>query len=270
MVRRNNDPAFAERDQLEAFLEENIPGGIKRMDAQRRATQRIYGDQTVAVDIGGKEPHVVFANSKDANLNDVARGVLQSAGINNPDDKQVAGMVKQLVAAGGAAGLGDDKAALMDQLRRQHTAGFDHQNARNNGMIDLLLSARKDGPFRQKLAATIGLDGPDLDGMLQSVADGLGSADEKVRAGAESQVAQIQKVLGSVIKPEVNDWASQPVGAFKDLPVMQSVTNGQMAMAAATGAGAASVILANQLMAKGQQQNDPVAYAAAMQSMNAY
>lgn len=261
------DPA---RKQLEGFLKQNFPGGVDRLDQQRRLTQSIYGDQTVAVNLGGKEPHVVVARSDDADLSAVARGVLKGAGINKPDDAQVAGMVKQLVEAGGAAGFGDDKAALMNQLRGQQAVATGHAMARLNGMIDVLRKAQTDGPFRQKLAATVGLDGPDLDGMLQSVADGLGSADEKVRAGAESQVAQIQKVLGSVIKPEVNDWASQPVGAFKDLPVMQSVTNGQMAMAAATGAGAASVILANQLMAKGQQQSDPVAYAAAMQSMNAY
>lgn len=267
MARPKMDPA---RKQLDDFLRQNFPGGINRLDQQRKLTRSIYGDQTVAIDLGGKEPHVVVARSDDADLSSVARGVLQAAGINKPDDGQVAGMVTRLVEAGGAAGFGDDKAALMNQLRGQQTVATNHGMARLNGMIDLLSKARTDGPFRQKLAATIGLDGPDLDGMLQSVANGLGSADEQVRAGAESQVAQIQKVLGSVIKPEVNDWNAQPVAAFKDLPVMQSLTNGQMAMAAATGAGAASVMLANQLMAKGQQQNDPVAYAAAMQSMNAY
>lgn len=57
------------------------------------------------------------------------------------------------------------------------------------------------------------------------------------------------------------------------LPRMNNLTPVQTGMAyglAAAGMGAAGVALANHLMAKGQQQSDPVHYAAAMQALNAY
>jgi len=63
------------------------------------------------------------------------------------------------------------------------------------------------------------------------------------------------------------------IGMPEWIPRMQSLSPVQTGMAygaLAAGAGAAGLVLANQLMAQGQQQANPVDYAAAMQALNAY
>lgn len=111
----------------------------------------------------------------------------------------------------------------------------------------------------------------------ERVATGLGAdliGEEPVRAAALKAMAleeeQLAKAMG--LSP-----GNQPGGADAALPEwlprMDNLAPWQTAAgygAVAAGAGAASVALANHLTAKGQQQNDPVAHAAAMQAMNAY
>lgn len=109
------------------------------------------------------------------------------------------------------------------------------------------------------------------------VATGLGQdliGEEPLRAAALKAMAIEQDALAKAMGLSPGN---QPGGADARLPQWLPQMEGAAPWqtlagygAIAAGTGAAGLALANHLMAKGQQQSDPVAYAAAMQAMNAY
>jgi hypothetical protein len=88
--------------------------------------------------------------------------------------------------------------------------------------------------------------------------------------GALEQLGLTEEQLSGVIKPEANDYWSAGMDELKNIPVLGGLPRWSLAATAAAAGGAAATGLAYHLMAKGQQQADPVAYASTVQAMNAY
>jgi hypothetical protein len=87
--------------------------------------------------------------------------------------------------------------------------------------------------------------------------------------GALEQLGLTEDQLSGVIKPEADNWWTASQSELKDIPVLGGLPRWGLA-ALGGGTTAATAGLAYHLMAQGQQQSDPVAYASAVQAMNAY
>lgn len=133
--------------------------------------------------------------------------------------------------------------------------GFTNQGMANQN----LTSSHYHGMMHaaERAAAGMGRDLASEDAVLQARARGALGLEEELLRSRYGGTAQMPADAG------MPQW----------LPRMNNLTPVQTGMAyglAAAGMGATGVALANHLMAKGQQQSDPVHYAAAMQALNAY
>ncbi|MCE2835442.1 MAG: hypothetical protein LW834_00320 [Cyanobium sp. 49614_E6] len=101
------------------------------------------------------------------------------------------------------------------------------------------------------------------DGFKVEVATKLTSGDGNAQKEALAMLGIAEDKYGTVLKPEVNDATTFQMPYLQDMPLWGHAIG---AGSAAAGAGA----LAYHLMVAGQQQQDPAAYAATVQAMNAY
>jgi len=194
--------------------------------ADRWLGSAAYGDRAVTVPSpDGKAEHMAWA-TKNASVEDVARGLLMRSGIKNPSPQQLEEQLGVLRAAGGSAY--PDDAALLGQMQRQQKLA-------------------SQGKYQRMEAIEAFID--------------KAKADEKFRA-------EVSPMMGFTPAPE-----PAPPGKPAAPVVMEAVASQEDAALAGAPAAPAPINragLAYHLMAKGQQQSDPVAYAAAVQSMNAY
>lgn len=109
-------------------------------------------------------------------------------------------------------------------------------------------------------------------GIMGSAKRALGTAGSHLIGEDEALQAKSLAALG-IDKAMLAKRYGADVGMPEWLPRMQNLSPVQTGMAyglAAAGAGAGAIALANHLAAKGQQQQSPVDYAAAVQALNAY
>ena len=214
-----------------------------------------FGDAALTVPSpDGKSQHMVWA-TKAGGLEGAAAGLLKRSGITNPTPEQLDGAMSELRAAGGDRY--PDDAALTRQAMVQQNLAAQGRYQRLEGIEAFMDQAKKDEKFRAEVAPYMGFS----------------PAPEPAPVGKtpspEVAAAAAVPAPAAPINPEVDNWwtASQP--ELKDIPVLGGLPRWGLA-ALGTGATAATVGLAYHQMAKGQQQSDPVAYAAASQAMNAY
>lgn len=176
------------------------------------------------------------------------------------------------------AQLGDPAAAEAAMRTAQHLSASHHAgilNAAQRTATGLGADLIGDDSVRARALEAMAVEAGQL---RNAVAPGIGAdlvgTDADLRAATLKAMAVEQDALAKALGLSPGN---QPGGADAALPEwlprMDNLTPMQTTGfygAALAGAGAASVALANHLMAKGQQQSDPVAYAAAMQAMNAY
>lgn len=222
--------------------------------ADRMIGTTAYGDAALMVSSpDGKSKHMVWATKK-AGLDDAARGLLKREGIENPTAEQIDNQLQAIRAAGGERYSTDE--ALLAQAQAQQKVASQAYFQRLEAVEAFLARAKTDPEFRAAVGPEMGFPAT--------------AAPPGKPPGADDVAAKAANPEG--IKPEANDWwtASQP--ELKDIPVLGGLPRWGLA-ALGAGTTAASAGLAYHLMAQGQQQSDPVAYAAAaqaIQAMNAY
>jgi hypothetical protein len=220
----------------------------------RWVTTAAFGNDTVMVPSpDDKSDHVVWATKK-ATLNDVAAGLVQRglAKGQKPTDEQVAASLAQLREAGG--GLDDE--ALLAQLQAQQNVSSQARFQRMESVERLMDRMKKDEAMRAELGPYFGFS-PSPDPAP------IGKPPE-----APPQSPAANPEASPAVKGEADDWWSASAEELRNIPVLGGMPRWGLA---ATGLGtAAAAGLAYHLMAKGQQQADPVAYASTVQAMNAY
>lgn len=213
-----------------------------------------FGEDTVMVPSpDGKSQHVAWATKK-ATLDDVAAGLVQRglAKGQKPTDEQVAASLAQLREAGG--GLDDE--ALLAQLQAQQNVSSQGRFQRMEAVETLMDRMKKDEALRAELGPYFGFS-PSPDPAP------IGKPPE-----AQAQSPAANPAATPAVKAEADDWWSAAQPELQNIPVLGGMPRWGLA---ATGLGtAAAAGLAYHLMAKGQQQSDPVAYASTVQAMNAY
>jgi hypothetical protein len=220
----------------------------------RWAAKAAFGDNTVMVPSpDDKSGHVVWATEK-ATLNDVAAGLVQRglAKGQKPTPEQVAASLAQLREAGG--GLDDE--ALLAQLQAQQNVSSQVRFQRMEAVEKLMDRMKKDEALRAELGPYFGF----------SPSPEPAPIGKPPEAPPQSPAANPE--AAPAIKAEADDWWSAAQPELQNIPVLGGMSRRGLA---ATGLGtAAAAGLAYHLMAKGQQQSDPVAYASTVQAMNAY
>lgn len=212
-----------------------------------------YGDAALTVPSpDGKAQHMVWA-TKTASLDDAVRGLLKRSGIENPTAEQLEAGLSQLRAAGGDRYATDE--ALLGQARVQQNLAAQGRYQRLEGIEAFMDQAKGDEKFRAEMAPFMGFSpAPDP---------------APVGKPPPADVAAAAATGSPAVNPEVDNWWTATQPELKDIPVLGGLPRWGLA-ALGAGTTAASAGLAYHLMAQGQQQSDPVAYAAAVQQMNAY
>ena len=264
----------------------------KSVIGDRMLGRAAYGDAALTVPSpDGKSQHMVWA-VKPGDLTGAATELLKRSGITNPTPEQLKGAMSELRAAGKAGGLEGAAAGLlkrsgiidptpvqlkgaMSELRAAGGDRYPDDDAlTKQAMVQQNLAAQ--GRYQRPEAIEAFINQAKSDEQFRAeVAPymGFSPAPEPAPVGKtpspEIAAAATAPVASAPINPEVDNWwtASQP--ELKDIPVLGGLPRWGLA-ALGTGATAATVGLAYHQMAKGQQQSDPVAYAAASQAMNAY
>lgn len=222
--------------------------------ADRWLATAAFGDDAVVVPgPDGKGEHVAWA-TKGASLEAAAAG-LARRGLpreQDPTPEQVQASLAQLREAGG----GMDDAALLAQLQAQQNVGSQGRFQRIEAVEHLMDRMKKDEAVRAELAPYFGFE-------PSPTPAPVGKAPE---APPQSPVANPE--AAPAVNAEADDWWSASAPELRNIPVLGGMPRWGVA---ATGLGtAAAAGLAYHLMAKGQQQSDPVAHAAVVQAMNAY
>ena len=213
----------------------------------RAGVTAAYGDQALTVPSpDGKHRHAAWAPAAIDDVDALAGEMLKRQHGKDykasPDD--VAAMAAQLRE------YGDDE-AVMAQAHQQQALANQLYYQRMEGAEALLDAAKKDEALRAQLAPMMGFT----------------PAAEPAPVGKPAApAAAAQAANPAAIPPEVDNWWTASAPELKDVPVLADIPRWGYVGAGAIGAGA----LAYHLMAAGQQQNDPAAYAAAVQAMNAY
>jgi hypothetical protein len=200
----------------------------------------------------GKAQHMVWA-TEAGGLEGAARGLLKRSGITKPTPEQLEASLSQIRSAGGERYATDE--ALLGQARAQQNVasqGFFQRMEAIEGFMD---KAKGDEKFRAEMAPFMGFSpAPDP---------------APVGKPPPAEAAAAAATGSPAVNPEVDNWWTATQPELKDIPVLGGLPRWGLA-ALGAGTTAASAGLAYHLMAQGQQQSDPVAYAAAVQQMNAY
>ena len=212
-----------------------------------------YGDAALTVPSpDGAKEHMVWA-TEAGGLEGAARGLLKRSGIKKPTPEELEASLNEIRAAGGDRYATDE--ALLAQARAQQNVASQGYFQRMEAVERFMDKAKEDEKFRAEMAPYMGFS----------------PAAEPAPVGKppSPEVAAAAATGSEAINAEVDNWwtASQP--ELKDIPVLGGLPRWGLA-ALGAGTTAATAGLAYHLMAQGQQQSDPVAYAAAVQAMNAF
>lgn len=208
---------------------------------------------------------------------------------NNPqlhEERNMLGAISNMNNNGGLAVVEGAKGAYYPMLGKNGDYAQALANAaKHSGLAaeDIVAQLGGDDAAKQAMLATQKAAYSHTSGINRAVnrasaalGQGLISGDDAVRLAAADalQIEQEQLAKAWGLNPgNEPGGADQDFGIFEGMPRMDNLAPWQTSAAygmAAAGAGAAGIALANHLMAKGQQQNDPIAYAQAMQALNAY
>lgn len=225
-------------------------------------------------------------------VHDFLKGKIYAAAdrkIRNPqlhEEKSMLGAVSNMIDGGGLAVIEGAKGPYYPMLgpkgdyAQALAAAAEHSGV---AAEDIVGQFGGDAALKQAMQATQKAAYAHTSGINRAVnrasallGEGLISGDDAVRLAAADALGVEQDALAKAwgLNPgNEPGGADQDFGLFEGLPRMDNLAPWQTSAAygmAAAGAGAAGIALANHLMAKGQQQSDPIAYAQAMQAMNAY
>jgi len=212
------------------------------------------------VEYGKEKPYYPFLRGKET-VDGVVQQVADNTGLTPADVLSQLGGAEQAeksmranqkLAASHQAGIGNAVHNAVEGVGRDLIS--DNPDLQAKALQAMNITAEKIQMVHGQAAA---------EGFKAQVATKLTSANVDAQKEALAMLGIAEEKYGTVLKPEVNDAATFEMPYLKDMPLWQ---HGLGAGAAAAGAGA----LAYHLMAAGQQQSDPAAYAATVQAMNAY
>ena len=229
-----------------------LGNGEGSMKADKQLSRAAYGQGTaVGPSPSGRGSHVLFANSADTDLERLAAATLRTSEVRDPSPEQIANRVAEIRSMN----PGRDDAGIMEQARMQQAISNSNFHLRRDAFEEGLTAARGN---EELLAYT-----------LSRVGVTPAAAQSPVGKAPTPEMAATAAANPQAVNPEVDNWwtASQP--ELKDVPVLGGLPRWGLA-ALGGGTTAATAGLAYHLMAQGQQQSDPVAYASAVQAMNAY
>jgi len=218
----------------------------------RSATTAAYGDRALTVPSpDGKSQHAVWATKDITDVDGLAAKLLvrEHGSQYQPSPDEIAAQAAILRGAGGASY--SDDAALLAQAHQQQNLVNQLYFQRMEGAEALIDKAKADEAFRARVAPMMGF----------SPAPEPAPVGKPAAAAVEAAAAN-----PGAVNPEVDNWWTASAPELSDVPVLKEIPRYGLVGAGAIGAGA----LAYHLMATGQQQQDPAAYAATVQAMNAY
>jgi len=224
----------------------------RNIEADVQLSRAAFGQNAaVGPSPAGRGSHVLFARSADSDLEKLAAAHLLTSGIKDATPEQIASHV----AAIRSMNPGRDDAAILEQARRQQAISESAYHIRSEAFDQGLGAARGNEQLMQYALSRLGVT--------------PAAATPPVGKPPSPEVTANAAANPQAVHPEMDNWwtASQP--ELKDIPVLGGLPRWGLA-ALGAGTTAASAGLAYHLMAQGQQQSDPVAYAAAVQQMNQY
>lgn len=233
-----------------------------------------------------------YKDDVPATVHDFLKGKIYAAAdrkYRNPqlhEERNMLGAVSNMIDGGGLAAIEGAKGPYYAMLGKSGDyAQALADAAKHSGVAaeDIVAQFGGDAALEQAMRATQTAAYSHTAGINRAVnrasallGEGLISGDDAVRLAAADAlgVEQEQLVKAWGLNPgNEPGGADQDFGLFEGLPRMDNLApwqTGAFYGMAAAGAGAAGIALANHLLAKGQQQSDPIAHAQAMQAMNAY
>lgn len=230
-----------------------------------------------------------YKDDVPATVHDFLKGKIYAAAdrkYRNPqlhEERNMLGAVSNMIDGGGLAAIEGAKGPYYAMLGKSGDyAQALADAAKHSGVAaeDIVAQFGGDAALEQAMRATQTAAYSHTAGINRAVnrasallGEGLISGDDAVRLAAADALGVEQDALAKAwgLNP-----GNEPGGADAQLPDwlprMDNLSPVQTSAAyglAAAGAGAAGIALANHLLAKGQQQSDPIAYAQAMQAMQA-